>query len=676
MGKIRAARNAGLPRLYFGFRLCYNNRTRMSALKSLMLLAILGVVFLPACGNNPYRPEPGRSVGYAALTEDPRTLDPAQASDTNSAEILSQIYDSLYQNAYLARPYRVEPALAAGYPEKRFFYEAVEEKGAVRRVERMEYVFKLKDDIFFQDDPCFPGGKGRRVTAGDVVYAIKRLADPAVQSTGYWLVEGKIKGMDAFFKEAAATGKADYSRDIEGLAAPDERTLRITLTEPFPAFIYVMSMPYTAPVAHEAVEYYNAPGRAGFTRHPVGTGAYRLKSWERQHRIILERNPTYRKDYYPSTGAPGDREKGLLVDAGKAMPFIDEVWYTIIATPQPLWLLFLQGYLDASGIPQEQFDRVITQKLDLSEDFVRKGISLEVGSGLDVYYIAFNMRDPVLGRNIALRRALSLSYDTDLYNQIFLNGRAINAQGPLPPGIFGYDPRLVNPYKAHDVERARRLMVEAGFPGGIDARTGKQLELTYDISSDSPAARERASFDMRCFEQLGIKVKLQVNTFSQYLERTIKGTFQMTFSGWVADYPDPENFLQLLYGPNRPPSPNHSAFSDPEYDRLYQQMKVMEDTPERLAVIHKMVEIAIEKCPWIFIVHTPSYVLRHGWYKNGKSHAIPGNYRKYLRIDGEEREAYWRAEDKPNYRAALYGLVLLCMLAAPAAVLKYRGRRR
>ena len=648
----------------------------MSALKSLMLLAILGVVFLPACGNNPYPEEQGKSVGYAALAEDPRTLDPAQVSDTTSAEILGQICDSLYQNAYLDRPYRVEPALATGYPEKRLFYESVEEGGILRRKARMEYLFTLRDDIYFQDDPCFPRGKGRRVTARDVIYAIKRLADPAVQSTGYWLVGGKIKGMDAFFKEAAASGRVDYSRDIEGLEAPDERTLRITLTEPFPAFIYVMSMAYTAPVAREAVEYYNAPGRGGFARHPVGTGAYRLKSWERQHRIILERNPTYRKDYYPSTGAPGDREKGLLVDAGKAMPFIDEVWYTIISTAQPMWLLFLQGYLDASGIPQEQFDRVITQKLDLSEDFVRKGISLEVGSGLDVYYIAFNMRDPVLGRNIALRRALSLSYDTDLYNQIFLNGRAINAQGPLPPGIFGYDPRLVNPYKAHDVERARRLMVEAGFPGGIDARTGKQLELTYDISSDSPAARERASFDMRCFEQLGIKVKLQVNTFSQYLERTIKGTFQMTFSGWVADYPDPENFLQLLYGPNRPPSPNHSAFSDPEYDRLYQQMKVMEDTPERLAVIHKMVEIAIEKCPWIFIVHTPSYVLRHGWYKNGKSHAIPGNYRKYLRIDGEEREAYWRAEDKPNYRAALYGLVLLCMLAAPAAVLKYRGRRR
>jgi len=156
----------------------------------------------------------------------------------------------------------------------------------------MEYIFKLRDDIFFQDDPCFPGGKGRRVIANDVIYSIKRLADPAVQSTGYWLVAGKIKGIDDFFKKAAAAGKADYSQDVEGLKTIDDRTLKITLTEPFPAFIYVMSMPYTAPVAREAVEYYNAPGRDGFSRHPVGTGAYRLKSWKRQHRIIMEKTLT------------------------------------------------------------------------------------------------------------------------------------------------------------------------------------------------------------------------------------------------------------------------------------------------------------------------------------------------------------------------------------------------
>ena len=647
-------------------------------LKCMCFLAALVVpVLLAGCkGNNPYPPEGSKAIGYRGLAEDPRTLDPAQVSDTNSAEILCQIYDALYQNAYLDRPYRVEPALAQGFPKKRLFEETVVEQGVAKKKKRMEYTFRLKGDIYFQDDPCFPSGKGRPVTAQDVIYAMKRLADPAVQSTGLWLVAGKIKGFDAFAKKAESIGRVDYKDEIEGLQAPDNKTLKIILTEPYPEFIFVMSMPYTAPVAREAVEYYNTPGRDGFSRHPVGTGAFRLKSWKRQHRIILEKNPAFREEFYPASGAPGDKEKGLLRDAGKKLPFLDEVWYTIISTEQPRWLLFTQGYLDASGIPQEQFDRAVTKQLELSNDFAKKGISLETASSLDVYYIAFNMRDPILGKNKLLRQALSLAYDSDLYNEIYLNGRALSAQGPLPPGVFGYDPNLKNPYKAHDSEKAKLLLREAGYPGGIDPRTGKPLELTYDIGADSARAREAATFDMRCFEQLGIKMRLQVNTFSQYLERMHKGTFQMTSSGWLADYPDPENFLQLLYGPNAPPNPNQSAFSNPEYDRLYEEMKTMEDTPAREAIIRRMVAIVVEECPWIFSMHTPSYVLRHGWYKNGKSHSISGNYAKYIRIEPGLRRAYRQAENRPDYRILAYAGGLILLLSAPAFIIACARRRR
>jgi oligopeptide transport system substrate-binding protein len=645
--------------------------------KGFVVLAFFTLLaVLSACGNNPYPPGGDKLIGYAALAEDPRTLDPAQSSDTTSAAILCQIYDALYQNSYLDRPYRLIPALAADFPEKRIFSEDVVEKGVMKKVARMEYIFKLRGDIFFQDDQCFPGGKGRQVTAHDVIYSIKRLADPAVKSTGYWLVDGKIKGINEFFQKAVATGKADYSQDIEGLKALDDRTLKIVLTEPLPSFIYVMSMPYTAPVAREAVEYYNASGRDGFSRHPVGTGAYKLKSWKRQHRIVLEKNTAFRKEYYPSSGAPGDKEKGLLDDAGKQLPFLDEVWYTVIATAQPMWLLFVQGYLDSSGVPQEQFDRVVTKNLELSDDFVKKGISLEIARDLDVYYVAFNMRDPLLGKNKYLRQALSLAYDSDLYNQIFLNGRGLNAQSPLPPGIFGYDPNFKNPYKTHDLVRAKDLLAKAGYPGGIDAKTGKQLELTYDMGSDSTRAREIATFDMRCFEQLGIKMKLQVNTWSQQLERSHKGTFQMFSLGWLADYPDPENFLQLLYGPNAPPGPNSAAFADSEYDRLYERMKSMEDTQERAALIGKMIEIVTEESPWICTVHTPSYVLRHAWVRNGKAHSISGNYWKYIAINPEKRRAYREAENKPNLAILFYGLIALLLILMPAAIIKYRKRRK
>ena len=286
------------------------------------------------------------------------------------------------------------------------------------------------------------------------------------------------------------------------------------------------------------------------------------------------------------------------------------------------------------------------------------------------------MRDPLLGKNKLLRQALSVAYDTNLYNEIFMNGRAIDAQGLLPPGVFGYDPKLTNPYKAYSLERAKELLAQAGYPGGVDRNTGRQLELTYDIGSDSARARETAAFDMRCFESLGIKMKLQVNTFSQYLERTHKGTFQMTSGGWMADYPDPENFMQLLYGPNAPPNPNSSAFSNPEYDRLYEKMKTMEDSPERQEIIDKMVKIVIEECPWIFNFHSPSYVLRHAWYKNGKAHSISGNYRKYHRVDPELRRIYRQAENRPNFRILAYGVILLLLICIPVMVITYIRRRR
>jgi ABC-type transport system substrate-binding protein len=565
----------------------------------------------------------------------------------------------------------VEPCLAVDYPRKEIFTE----NGPGGGIRRMAYTFVLRDAVYFQDDPCFPGGKGRKVTTDDVIYSIKRLADPKVNSTGYWLVAGKIKGLDAFFERAEKAGRADYDAPVEGLQKKDDRTLRVVLTEPYPGFLYVMSMPYSAPVPREAVLYYDAPGRDGFSHHPVGTGAFRLKSWQRRHRIILERNPTYRRDAYPSRGEPGDAERGLLADAGKPIPFLDEVWYTIIGAGQPLWLLFLQGYLDASGIPKEQFDKVVTKNLDLSPVFAAIGIALEIAPELDVYYHAFNMRDPVLGKNKYLRQALALSFDTERYNEIFLNGRGIDAQGPLPPGMFGYDPSLRNPYKAHDLARARELLAKAGYPGGIDPKTGKPLELAYDIGDDSPRARDVARFTIGCFQELGIHVKLQVNTWAQHLERTHRGTFQMYSLGWIADYPDPENFLQLLYGPNRPPGPNSSSFDDPEYNRLYERMKVMEDTPERERVVHRMVAIAVEECPWVPTVHGPAYTLRHAWSFNGKNHSISGNYAKYKRVDPEARRRYRRDENRPKFAAPFAVLGLLLAAAAPAVVRRALQKR-
>ncbi|MFO7958376.1 MAG: ABC transporter substrate-binding protein, partial [Candidatus Brocadiia bacterium] len=309
------------------------------------------------CSNDPYPDPRGKKVIYSVLGEDPHGLDPVQASDTLSGHVISQVYDSLYEYRYLGEPFALKPCLAATMPEI--------------SDDLLTYTIPIKEGVHFQDDPCFAatGGKGRELTAHDFVYSIKRLADQGTKPRGWWLLQGKIAGLDEFHEvsveHAAAKQPMDYSMTVEGLRALDRYTLRIRLTEPFPQLKYVLAMSFTAAVPREAVEYYGED----FHNHPVGTGPFRLKEWSKRQRLIFERNPTYREDRYPSEGSPEDREAGLLEDAGRLMPLVDEVYYTIIYEAQPAWIFFKQGYRDSSGISKDHFEEVITPDQDLSPEF-------------------------------------------------------------------------------------------------------------------------------------------------------------------------------------------------------------------------------------------------------------------------------------------------------------------
>ncbi len=247
---------------------------------------------------------------------------------------------------------------------------------------------------------------------------------------------------------------------MEGLQAPDRYTLRIKLTEPYPQFKYILSMPYTAAVPSEAVKYYGDD----FVNHPVGTGAFRLKEWSRRYRLILERNPTYWDERYPSEGSPGDKAAGLLADAGKRLPLVDEVYFTIITETPPAWILFKQGYLAASGISKDNFREAISPTMGLTAGFKKRGITLTKTPEMSVYYVGFNMTDKVVGTNRKLRQAMSLAYDTEWRIKNLMNGRAISAQGPLPPGVFGYDPDFKNPYKQSQPEEGGRTAGRGRLP--------------------------------------------------------------------------------------------------------------------------------------------------------------------------------------------------------------------
>jgi ABC-type transport system substrate-binding protein len=285
-------------------------------------------------------------------------------------------------------------------------------------------------------------------------------------------------------------------------------------------------------------------------------------------------------------------------------------------------------------------------------------------------YIGFNMNDPVVGgydeKHRKLRRAMSLAVDREWRIEHFHKGRAIPAEGPLPPGIFGYEADFDNPNTGPDLEQARKLLAEAGYPGGKGA-DGKQLVINYDLPGAGPDALQSAKAFVDEMVLLGIKVEIQQNTWAELLRKMVEGRTQVFRVGWLLDYPDPENFLQLLYGPNKTPGPNHTEYDRPEYNELFEKMKSMPDTEERAEIIRKMVAMFVEDAPWIPRIHPVSYGLRHCWYKNYKPHGITGGYLKYRDLDTGSRDELRDEWNRPNYLPVVIGLAVVAIVGAVLA---------
>jgi oligopeptide transport system substrate-binding protein len=557
-------------------------------------------------------------VGNFFMPTKIKGFDPVLAEDLYSHIAMKQIYESPYQYAYLKRPYEVVPCLADAMPQL--------------SSDRLTVTIKIKQGILFQDDPCFQqtGGKGRELVAQDFVFSLKRLADVRNQATGWWIFNNRVVGLDEFHKKSVgANGMGIYDEPVQGLKALDKYTLQLKLTEPYPQLKYVLTMMYTAAVPREAVEYYGKE----FLNHPVGTGPYKLRTWVTGSKITYDRNPTFRKELYPSEGEPRDRELGLLDDADQPLPFMDTVNVFIITQTATMWQAFMKGDLDRAGIPKESYDRAIDANKNLRQELQDKGIRLWKEPTLDLVYVAFNMEDPLLGKNLELRQAISLAINRDRIIEDFYNHRAIPAQGPIPPGLSGYDPQLRNPFARYDIDEARRLLAEAGFPDG------KGLpEFTFDSQGEDPTSRQMDEAMINDLARVGIKTRYVVNTWPKFLERINQRKGQIWGAAWAADYPDPENFLQLLYGPNEAPGTNGSNYKNSEYDRLYEKMRSMDDGAERAAIMKQMVDIVIRDCPWAFIAHRLSFVLQHAWLKDYKPHDLAPSEFKYYKIDSALRE--------------------------------------
>ncbi|MCA1595618.1 MAG: ABC transporter substrate-binding protein, partial [Chloroflexi bacterium] len=643
------------------------------------------------------------------ISEDPKTLDPTVAYDTLVSGILAQICDTYLQYNYLKRdPLVLEPLLGASMPVRQPYDLTTQDplmgkNGAPVTDSRGKpvthavlhhgevWTFTIKRGIHYADDPCFANGRGREVTAADFVYSFKRMADPSVNCPILSYITPHVVGMQAFFDAEAsrmAAAKKAGKEYLCNLDAPvqgvqldthNPYVFRLILQDKYPQLKYLMAMQFTAPIPHEAIEYYNGGPHGQFRMHPVGAGPYRLAEWDERHRIVLERNPYYHTDRYPTQGAPGDTAAGLLADAGKPLPFDDRIVFTVIPESVPGWNLFQQGYLDSYGVPKETFDKVITTRGALSPEMKARGIILQTAPGMDVNYLAFNMEDSLVGgytpKKRKLRQALSLAFDSKEFLDLILNGRGITAQSPLPPGLFGYDPGYQDPYRQTNLAKAKQLLAEAGYPGGIDPATGSRLEINYDDSGATPDAREQNGLVIRQLERLGIKVNERQQTFAVFQDRVNSGQFQLISFGWVADYPDPENFYLLFYGPNKGPGPNSARYNNPEFDAVFRQMASMDDGPERLKLIHRLRDILQEDCPWIYNFHSLSYGLRYDWLKNAKPHPVAYNSAKYIRIDYAERARKQAEWNRPRYDVVA-GVIVVLVLGCLPAILAARRRRQ
>lgn len=679
--------------------------------------------------NNPHQGGHGQNVYYAAITGSPKTLDPAKAYSHDEITIIGQIYEPVLQYHYLKRPYELEPLTAQSTPEVAYLNKEGHKLAAnadPSEVAFSIYDIQLKPGIFYQPHPAFAKNTQgrylylnlstaaldkiesfddftktgtRELVAQDYIYEIKRLASPKTSSPIYGTMSKYIVGfskfsnqLQAMLKKKGSKGFLDLRKyDLEGVKQLSRYHYQITIKGVYPQFKYWLAMTFFAPIPWEVDAFYSQPGLADnnitLSWYPVGTGPYMLVENNPNKRIVMVSNPNFHKDLYPSQGEPGDKGQGYLQDSGKKLPFIEKVILVLDKESIPRWNKFLQGYYDNSAIAADSFDQAIRMGKDgkpfLTERMKQQGIRLYTTVIPGIYYIGFNMDDPVVGgyskKQKKLRQAISIAIDYQEYISIFLNGRGKAAQGPVPPDISGYQAgnKGINPYvyewkkgklKRHSIGYAKKLLEEAGYPNGINPETNKPLILNFDVAtSGSPDDKAYFSWLRDQFAKLGVKLNIRATLYNRFQDKVRVGEVQMFSWGWLADYPDAENFLFLLYGPNgrvKFGGENTANYDNPQVNALFEQIRVMPEGEARNHKIQQLISIVQADSPWVFGFYPISFTLSHQWVQKTKVNPMVKNTLKYIKINVQQR-------DKLRYQwnqarmwpfAALAGLLLIIVI--------------
>ena len=514
-------------------------------------------------------------------------FDPAASSDLYSGTVNQAIFETLLTYDYLARPAKLVPLTAEALPQ-------VTDKGQT-------YTIRVRKGIHFADDPAFKG-VARELVADDYAYALKRLMDPKIRSPWAWLLEGKIVGLDELAEQAKKSGTFDYAAKVPGLEVVDRYTLRIRLKQPDYNLGYVLAHEPTSAVAREVVAAY-ADGGGRVMANPVGTGPYKLAKWVRSSKIFLEANPGYRGfiwDFKPGTD-PADAQI-VKEMKGKKMPQVGRVEISIMEEDQSRLLAFQNGELDLMNLEGPLAPNVLDGGT-LRPELQKKGVKLSRFVDAEILYHYWNLRDPIVGgmtkEKIALRRAMAMAYPVEEEIKVVRNGQAIETQYPIPPGVVGHDPKYRSSIR-YDPAGANALLDRFGYKKGADGwRTlpdGKPLVIRYASRPDS-LGRLQDEMWKKAFDGIGIRMQVQKEKFAELIKMEKQCQLMMRTAAWIADYPDGDNFMQLMYGKNIHQS-NNACAAIPEYDKLYEQSMRMPDSPERDRLYHEMAKIIETYAPW------------------------------------------------------------------------------
>ncbi len=541
-----------------------------------------------------------------ALTSEVSTLDPVSSYDNVSGSVVYIVYEQLYEYHYLNRPYELKPLIAESMP-------VIENQGK-------RYVIKIKKGIRYHDHKAF-NGKPRYVKAEDFITQIKRLSYAPLNSTGWWVIDGVIEGVNEFKKVVGNDYNKFKSTPIKGVTAPNENTLIIDLVQPSPQFIYKLTMSFLSPIPMEVMEY----EKNDLSIHPIGTGPFYVSKLDANKEIILKKYNDYHESLYPSEGDRYANSRNLLKDSGEKIPLTDEINFKIIKDNNDRYKQFVNNELDFIVLPQEFYTEIFDDVGNLKENIKSTDIRLQTMPTLTYWWLAFNMRDPLLGKNLNLRKAIAHAIDMNEYIRLFTNNTGQRANSILPPGILGYDPSATLPYDFNrDV--AKDYLAKAGYPGG------KNLpEIVYDTRGESKISFDQAEFFQKQLAQIGIKVKIVKNNFKVYLEKSRTGHLQFFQDGWTLDYPDAENVFQLLVSANYPPGPNASFYTNKEFNSMYDRLSKLPDGEEKRKLILKMEKSVNEDLPWIMQYYSRNFLLYHDYVKNFRPSDLIFNYPKYLR---------------------------------------------